>query len=187
MNTLKMISEKFNAWLPVPRCGARTCLSSLTMSCAISVSAAATFENISCAARVRAERTRKSAGVLNAPRKLHDDDKNRRKRRPPRRHPAARIFVAVEIAAVVEDGVLVTPPASASARSTETLARPNAPPANLIFQVGSIDAVVATARWGMAAICALWLSSVGSALRYPSDQFGFRTWSIESHRYCGPK
>ena len=58
MITLKMISEKFNAGAGIEtRCA--NCLSFLIMNCAISASAAATSKT-SCAARVRAERTRKA-------------------------------------------------------------------------------------------------------------------------------
>ena len=62
MSTLKRISEKFNAWRRYrERCA--NCLSSPTMSCAISASAAATSKT-SCATRVRATRTRRSGGCL---------------------------------------------------------------------------------------------------------------------------
>ena len=64
MITLKMISEKFNAWRRY-RDAVRELSSSLIMNCAISASAAATSKT-SCAARARPERTRKATGSPNS-------------------------------------------------------------------------------------------------------------------------
>jgi hypothetical protein len=61
MITLKMISEKLNAWRRY-RARCASCPSSLIMSCAISASAAATSK-ISCASRVRAGPTRKATAL----------------------------------------------------------------------------------------------------------------------------
>ena len=58
MITLKMISEKFNAWRRY-RDAVRELSQFLIMNCAISAFAAATSKT-SCAARVRAERMRKA-------------------------------------------------------------------------------------------------------------------------------
>jgi hypothetical protein len=61
MITLKMISEKFNAWRRY-RDAVRELSQFSDHGCAISASAAATSKT-SCAARVRAEPTRKAAAL----------------------------------------------------------------------------------------------------------------------------